>query len=316
MNKHSILLLCVMSLAAVSAGARAQAFPAKPVTLVVPFSPGGPADIIARTVSPQVEAALGQPVVIDNRAGGNGNIGHAAVARAAPDGYTILYAAPGLVTNPAQFKAPMVNPLKELAPVAQLTSQSYLIVAHPSFKPRTLAEVIEMAKKAPVTCASGGGLPGFACDWLRSASGADITHVRYKGTQALTDVVAGHVNIMVDLFNTALPHVRSGALRPVALTRGERGQPLPDVPVVGETLPGFVLTGWHAILAPAGTPAPVVERLNGAFVKALDNPAVRKRITDGYVEVTPTSAAAFGKVLERDMERFARLVCEAGITPE
>ncbi|TFZ02586.1 tripartite tricarboxylate transporter substrate binding protein [Ramlibacter henchirensis] len=310
-----LLASCCFALACASQ-ANAQGFPSRPITLVIPFSAGGPADIIARTIAPKLQEELGQPIVVDNRAGGNGNIAHALVARAPADGHTLLYVAPGIVTNPSLFKAAQVDPFKELTPVAQLTTQSYVMIAHPSFKPRTLPELIAAADTGQVTCASGGGLPAFACDWLRSTTKKNITHVRYKGTQALNDLVGGHVNVMVDLFNTALPQVRAGTVRPIALTRATRGQPLPDVPVFAETLPGFVLQGWHGIMAPAGTAADRVERLNAAFTRALADPAVRQKITDSFIEVTPTSAAAFAETLKRDYEKYARIVKEAGIQPD
>ncbi|WP_439589523.1 Bug family tripartite tricarboxylate transporter substrate binding protein [Hydrogenophaga sp.] len=313
MKKFTIALLAASFAAAVPAQAT---FPSKPVTLVIPFSAGGPADIIARTIAPRLQQELGQPIVIDNRGGGNGNIAHAMVARAPADGHTLVYVAAGIVTNPSLFSGPMVDPFKELAPVAQLTTQSYVLLAHPSFKPRTLAELLAEAGRRPVTCASGGALPSFGCDWLRSISGKDVVHVRYKGTQALTDLMGGHVDTMIDLFNTALPQIRSGAVRPIALTRGERGQPLPDLEVFSETLPGFVLEGWHGIMAPAGTPPERIERLNAAFARALADADVRSRISESYIDVTPKSAAEFGKVLRQDFDKYARIVRDAGIKPQ
>jgi tripartite-type tricarboxylate transporter receptor subunit TctC len=315
---RSLLCAAVATLScAWSAPALAQAYPSKPIRWIVPFSAGGPADVIARVLGPGLNEALGQSVIIENRPGGNSNIGHDAAARAAPDGYTILYVVPNIVTNPTLFKAPMVDPLKELVPVAQLTSQSYVLLANPAFAPRTMADIVAAARKGGVTCASGGGLPTFGCEWLRSMSKADFVHVPYKGNApALNDLIGGQVNILIDLFNTALPQVKAGTVRAVALTRAARGQPLPELPVIAETLPGFVLVGWHGVMAPAGTPPAIVERLNAAFVKALANPDVRKRINDTFIEVTPTTAAEFGKVLEDDFAKYARIVREAGIKPE
>lgn len=292
------------------------AFPSKPVTIVIPFQAGGPADIIARIMAPKLQQELGQPVVIDNRPGGNSNIGHAAVARAPNDGHTVLYVAGGIVTNPSLFSSPMVDPFKELTPVSQLTTFSYVLIAHPSFKPRTLAELVAEAGRRPVTCASGGALPAFGCDWLRSITGKDVVHVRYKGTQALNELIGGHIDTMIDLFNTSLPHIRSGAVRPIAVTRSERGEPLPEVPTFSETLPSFVLEGWHGIMAPAGTPADRVERLNVAFTRVLADPQVRERISEGYVYVTPKPSAEFGRLLRREFDKYARIVREAGIKPE
>lgn len=311
------LLACMA--ACITAGAvYAQAFPSKPVRWVVPFAAGGPADVIARVVGPKLAERLGQPVIIDNRAGGNSNIGHAEVARAAPDGYTMLYVVPNIVTNPSLFRG-MVDPLKDLAPLAQMTVQSYALVANPGFEPRTVADIIAAAKAKPggVTCASGGGLMTFGCEWLRTMTKTEITHVQYKGNApALTDLLSGQVNILFDLYNTSLPQIRAGKVRPVALTRPTRGLPLPDVPVMAETLPGFVLVGWHGVMLPPGVPRPVVEKLNQALGEALANPDVTKRVTDGFSEIAHTTPDAFGEILKLDFAKYARIVKDAGIKPE
>ena len=299
--------------------ALAQSFPSKPVRWIVPFSAGGPADVIARVVGPKLAERLGQPVIIDNRVGGNSNIGHEAAARAAPDGYTMLYVVPNIVTNPPLFKENMVDPLRELAPLARMTVQSYALVANPGFEPKTVAEIIAAARANPgkVTCASGGGLMSFGCDWMRTITKTELVHVRYKGNApALTDLMGGQVNILFDLYNTSLPQIRAGKIRPVALTRPNRGAPLPDLPVIAETLPGFVLVGWHGVMLPVGVPRPIVERLNTALGEALADKDVAKRITDGYSEVAHTSPEAFGEVLREDLVKYSRIVKDAGIKPE
>ena len=306
-------------LGSLAAGAAlAQAWPSKPVRWVVPFPAGGPADVIARVVGPKLAERLGQPVIIDNRAGGNSNIGHDAVARAAPDGYTLLYVVPNVVTNPSLFRN-MVDPLKELAPLGQMTVQSYALVANPGFEPKTVAEIIAAAKAKPgsVTCASGGGLMTFGCEWLRTMTKTEITHVQYKGNApALTDLLSGQVNILFDLYNTSLPQIRAGKIRPVALTRPTRGLPLPEVPVIAETLPGFVLVGWHGAMLPTGVPRQVVEKLNQALGEALADKDVTKRVTDGFSEIAHTSPEAFGEILKQDFAKYARIVKDAGIKPE
>lgn len=297
----------------------AQAWPSKPVRWVVPFAAGGPADIIARVVGPKLSDRLGQPVVIENRVGGNSNIGHEAVAKAAPDGYTILYVVPNVVTNPSLFKGNMVDPLKDLSPLAQMTAQSYILVANLNFEPKTLADIVAAARAKPggVSCASGGGLMTFGCEWLKTTSKAEFTNVVYKGNApALNDLLGGQVNILFDLFNTSLPQIRGGKIRPVALTRPTRGAPLPDLPVIAETYPGFTLVGWHGVMLPPGVPRPVVDQLNKAFGEALADKDVTKRITDGYSEVAHTTPEAFGQILKDDFAKYARIVKEAGIKPE
>jgi tripartite-type tricarboxylate transporter receptor subunit TctC len=319
--KITALAIIAASGFAASTTALAQSFPSKPVRWIVPFPPGGPADVIARVVSPRLSDRLGQPVIIENRAGGNSNIGHDLVARADPDGYTVLYVVPNVVTNPSLFKG-MVDPVKQLAPLAQMTTQSYVLVAHPAFEPKTLAEIIALAKSKPggVTCASGGGLMTFGCEWLRTMTRpdkAEFVHVQYKGNApALTDLMSGQVNILFDLFNTSLPQIRAGKARGVALTRPSRGAPLPDLPVIAETLPGFVLVGWHGVMLPPGVPRPVIERLNRAFGEALADKDVTKRITDGYSEIAHTTPEAFGEIVQQDFVKYARIVKDAGIKPE
>ena len=291
----------------------ASDYPTRPIRWIVPFTAGGPADVIARLIAPRIAAELGQPVVIENRAGGNSNIGHEAVARAAPDGYTILYVVPNVVTNPSLYNV-AVDPLKELAPVSQLTAQSYLLLAGTEFKAASVKDIIARAKERGVTCASGGGLPGFGCEWLRSMTKADFVHVPFKGNApALTALMGGQVDILIDLFNTALPQVKAERVRPVALTRAERGSPLPDLPVIAETLPGFVLVGWHGVMAPAGTPEAVIRKLNGAFGKALEDADIRQRISDSYIDVEHGSPEAFGRIIEEDLHKYARITQAAGI---
>ena len=304
-----VLVLC-------SGLAQAQAQSARALRWIVPFPPGGPADVIARLVAPRLSAELGQPVVIDNRAGGASNIGHEAAARAAPDGTTILYVVPNVVTNWLLTKG-SVDPVKELQPVARLTTPAYVMLAHPGFAPRTPAEIIAAAKSRPVSCASGGGLPAFGCDWLRSATGAEFVHIPYKGNApALNDLVGGQVNLLIDLFNTALPQIRAGRVRAVALTGERRGPPLPELPVIAETLPGFVLVGWHGVMAPPGVAAPVIERIGAAFAAALGDAEVARRIGESHIEVAPTGAASFGRVITEDLAKYARIIADAGIKRE
>ena len=298
--------------------AAAQSFPSKPVRWIVPFAAGGPADVIARILQPRFAERLGQPVVIENRAGGGSNIGHEAGAKATPDGYTILYVVPNVVTNPSLFRN-QIDPLKELAPVAQLTTQAYVLLANPMFKPNTISEIIATAKTKPggVTCAAGGGLPTFGCEWLRSLVGNGIVHVPYKGNApALTDLIGGQVDMLIDLFNTALPQVKAGKVRPIALTGAKRGLPLPELPVFAETLPEFVLVGWHGVMAPVGVPPAITDRLNKALGDALADPEVTRRISDSFIEVAHTSADTFGKIVQADFHKYARIVKAAGIKPE
>ena len=312
----ALLAAAVALLPLATREAAAQAFPSKPIRWIVPYAAGGPADIIARAMQPKMQEHLGQPVLIDNRPGGNSNIGHEMASKAAPDGYTILYVVPNVVTNPLLYRN-MVDPVKDLAPVAKITSQAYILVANPGFAPRTVGEIIEAARKTGVNCASGGGLPGFGCMWFKSYSKADFTHVLYKGNgPAMNDLIGGQVHVMIDLFNTAMPQVRAGRARAIALTGSKRGMPLPELPTIGETIPGFVLEGWHGVMVAPGTPAPVVDRLNQAIRHALADPAVASRITEASIDVTPTSPAEFAATIREDWAKYSRITQDAGIKPE
>jgi tripartite-type tricarboxylate transporter receptor subunit TctC len=314
--RRALLAAAVLPLVLAPLGAQSQTFPSKPIRWIVPYAAGGPADIIARAMQPKMQENLGQPVIIDNRPGGNSNIGHEMAARAAPDGYTILYVVPNVVTNPLLYRN-MVDPVKDLAPVAKITSQAYVLVANPAFPAKTVGDIIDIARKRGVNCASGGGLPGFGCMWFKSYSKADFTHVQYKGNgPAMNDLLGGQVNIMIDLFNTALPQVKAGKVRAIALTGHKRGMPLPDLPVISETIPGFVLEGWHGVMIAPGTPAPIVDRLNQAIRYALADPAVAKRITESSIEVTPSSPAEFEKTIQEDWLKYSRITQDAGIKPE
>ena len=306
-----------LGLAASCGGAAAQDWPSKPIHWVVPFSAGGPADIFARAIQPKLVDALGQPVIIDNKPGAQSNIGHDFVARAEPDGYTILYVVPNVVTNPSLFRN-MVDPLTQLAPVTRITSQSYVLVANNDFAPKTVPEIIAAAKATgKVSCASGGGLMTFGCAWLKTMTQADFINVQYKGNgPALNDLMGGQVNILFDLFNTSLPQIRAGRIRPVALTGPKRGEPLPGVPTITESLPGFVLVGWHGVMAPVGLPRPVLDKLNQAFRVALSDKDIAKRITDSYSEPAPTTPEEFGEIIKEDFAKYARIVKDAGIKVE
>lgn len=315
-RRHWLAVAAALPIALASTAALSQGFPSKPIRWVVPYAAGGPADVIARIVQPKLQEQLGQPVIIDNRPGGAANIGHELVSNAPPDGHTLVYVVPNIVTNPLLYSN-MVDPMKGLAPVAKMTSQAYLMVASPKFSARTVPEIIDVAKAKGVNCASGGGLPQFGCLWFRSHTKADFTHVQYKGNgPAMNDLIGGQIDIMIDLYNTALPQVKAGNARPVAMTSSKRGMPLPDLPVIAETIPGFVLEGWHGVMAPPGTPQPILNRLSQAFRAALNDPAVTKRLTDSYIDVTPSTPAEFAETLKEDWVKYSRITQDAGIKPQ
>jgi len=296
----------------------AQSFPSKPVRLVVPFAPGGPVDVVARIITPKLGERLGQPAIVDNRVGAGGNIGTEVVIKASPDGYTLLYAVPALVTNPYFLKG-SPDP-HELAPVIQMASNTMLMLASANFAPKTVAEVISQIKSNPggVSCGSSGALPTVGCELLRSHAKADMIMVSYKGNApALNALVAGEINLLFDAANTAAAHIKSGRIRAVASLNFKRGgNQFPDLPTVAETLPGFEFLAWHGILAPKATPRDIVQRLNRDIAAVLNLPEVKQRLNDTGFEVVASAPEAFEEQVRKDLDLYGRVAREAGIKPE
>ena len=310
--------LFVLGLALASSSACAQAFPVKPVRWVVPFPPGGATDVVVRLLMPKFSEQLGQPVVIENVGGAGGNIGHEQVARAKPDGYTLLYAIPALITNPSFLKS-AVDP-ELLSGVIQTTALTSILVASTGFSPRTVTDIINeiRAKPGTVSCATPGSLPTVGCVLLQSHAGADMILVSYKGNApALTALMAGEINLMFDLGPTVTGPVKSARVRAVATAFPKRGsQPFPDLPAVAETIPGFDLTAWQGVVVPTGTPREIVSRLNRDLGTALSQPEARQKLTATGVDVIGGSADAFDQLIKQNYRRFSEVLKNAGIKPE
>lgn len=310
--------LFVLGLALASSSACAQAFPVKPVRWVVPFPPGGATDVVVRLLMPKFSEQLGQPVVIENVGGAGGNIGHEQVARAKPDGYTLLYAIPALITNPSFLKS-AVDP-ELLSGVIQTTALTSILVASTGFSPRTVTDIINeiRAKPGTVSCATPGSLPTVGCVLLQSHAGADMILVSYKGNApALTALMAGEINLMFDLGPTVTGPVKSARVRAVATAFPKRGsQPFPDLPAVAETIPGFDLTAWQGVVVPTGTPREIVSRLNRDLGTALSQPEARQKLAATGVDVIGGSADAFDQLIKQNYRRFSEVLKNAGIKPE
>jgi tripartite-type tricarboxylate transporter receptor subunit TctC len=306
-------------LAAFALGAHAQDWPTKPVRWLVPFAPGGPADVVARIVAAGLQERIGQPNVVENQAGAGGNIAHAAAGKAAPDGHTIVFVVPSVITNPFYMKA-AVDPFRELAPVIHLDSASMVLVANPGFPPRTLAEVMARIKANPgqVTCGASGALPSVGCELLRSHAGADMLMVMYKGNApALQAVMGGEINLLFDVVNIAAGAVKGGKVRAIASTAPRRGTgPLPDVPTMNETIPGFELVTWHGVMTSPATPRTLVERLNRELNAVLQQPEVRSRMQASGLQVTGGTPEAFSEILKRDYDKYGAALRSAGVKPE
>jgi tripartite-type tricarboxylate transporter receptor subunit TctC len=308
-------LLCAwVPAAAQSAG---QDWPSRPIRWIIPFPPGGPADINARMIAPRLAERLGQPVVIDNRPGASSNIGYAAAARAAPDGYTMVMGVAGLVTNPHVYKLSF-DPIKDLEPVAQLVTIQIVLVAHPGLAANNLTEVLELARRKPgtVRCAWGAStVLQLACETIKLDGKVDITVVGYKGSApALNDLLGGHVDMMFDVPNSAAPHVASGKLKALATTNAARGQqPFTILPSANEAIPGFEMTTWQGVFVPAGTPEAIVQRLNRELNAVLAEPEIARKAAESGLNIVPMAPDAFGKLVRRDYERYGRLIRAAGI---
>ena len=304
------LLLCATQ-------ATAQQWPAKPIRWIVPFPPGGPGDTVARQIAPQLGERLGQNVLIDNRPGANSNIGFEAGARAAPDGYTMLFAIAALVTNPHLYKLSW-DPLKDFIPVVQMNQLQAMLIASSKFGPSTLAEVIEYAgaKKGPVKCAWGGSiLLGLGCEVLKLDGKLDITVVTYKGSApAMTDLVGGHVDLMIDVSNTAMPQIRAGRVKPIAMLNTARGrQPFPDLPVLGEVVPGFEILTWQGIVMPVGTPREIAARINREVNAILQTPEMKQKNQEAGLETVSITPEQFGELMQRDYAKYGKIIKAANI---
>nr|ALV86331.1 ABC transporter substrate-binding protein [uncultured bacterium 5] len=311
-------LLMAAALLAMPAMVTAQ-YPDRPVVVVVPFPPGGGGDTLARTVMPRVAQELGQPIVIENKPGAGGNIGSAGVARATPDGYVLLYGTNGThAINQTLYRKPGFDAEKEFAPVSRLTEIPAVLVVNPSLLPvKSAPELIAYLKANPgkVSFASAGNgtTSHLAGIMFGTLAGVDIQHVPYKGgAQAITDVMGGQVAMMIDVMPNVYPHIKSGKVRALAISTVARSPAAPDLPTIAEAVPGFEVTAWDAVFAPPGTPKAIVERLNAAVRKALDDPAIKETLlARGTVTVagTPDDLARF---VTSENARWGKVVKQIG----
>ena len=293
-------------------------YPSRPIRIVVPFAAGGPSDIMARTLAQKLTLAWGQPVVVDNRTGAAGIIGADAVAKSAPDGYTLLQAQVGDTISVSLYSKLPYNFEKDFAPITLAGLTPFILVAHPSVPAHDLRELIALAKAKPGTLSFGSSGAGTAShlagELLKSSAGIDITLVPYKGQAPATgDLLGGQISMMFNNPITSLAHVKTGKLRALAVSTGKRFSQLPEVPTVAESgLPGFDVGFWLGALAPAGTPRPIVDKLNAAMVKALREPDVVERLAGLGVEIVGTSPDEFARVIRADIVKWAKVVKDSG----
>jgi len=300
----------------------AQDYPAKALRIIVPFPPGGGNDILARRLAQVLTAPLGQPVVVDNRPGASSIIGTELVAKAPPDGYTILMGNNGALTiNPNVFHELPYDPVKDFAPITLLGSAPLTLLVHPSVPARSVTELIALAKARPGRLNFGsagiGIVTHLAAEMLKSMARIEMTAIPYKGVGgAINDLFSGQIDMIFTGMIAALPAVRSGRLRILAITSAQRSTVLPDVPTIAESgFPGYEATVWYSILAPARTHQEVIKRLNVEFVKALKNPKVRDSLLLDGAQVIGSSPEALSAVIRSDLAKWARVIKEAGLTP-
>jgi tripartite-type tricarboxylate transporter receptor subunit TctC len=309
-------------LALLSSLAAAQGFPERPVRIIVPLPPGGSPDTIARTLSQGLQSVWSQPVVVDNRTGGNQNIGADAVAKAAPDGHTWLLSPDNVfATNPHLGKQPF-DPLSDLAPVTLLARIQFLLVVPPDVPANSVAELIALAKAKPGELnfgSSGTGSPQFlGGTLLQQLSGTKMNHVPYKGAApAVADLLAGRIQVWVGAANSLLPNIRGGKLRVLGTTASQRFAQLPDTPTVAEAgLPGYALYPWLGMFVPAKTPPDIVMRINSEIARIMNSAEVKGRLVPQGIDIATGSPEALGKIVRDDHAYWGKVVREAGIKPE
>lgn len=297
----------------------AQSFPTKPIRIIVPYPPGGALDITARTIAPELSRTLGQPVVIENRSGAGGNVGSAEVARAAPDGYTLLAITSAIhAINPALYSKMAFDPRTDLTPVVPLVLLNNVLVVHPSVGANSVRELVALAKSQPgkLTFASSGSgtTVHLSGEMFKSMAGIDVLHVPYKGSApAVTDLLGGQVNMMFENIPAITPHIRSGKVRPLAVTGTKRSTLFPDIPTVAESgLQGYESRVMYGLVAPAGTPREIIDKLNAAAVNGANSTAFRERLEPLGYEIVPGSPEAMRDMLRAEVDRWAPVIKASG----
>jgi tripartite-type tricarboxylate transporter receptor subunit TctC len=315
----ALLLPAVIPLAT-SAPAAAQVYPSKPIRLVLPYPPGGGSDTIARPLAQKMSEGLGQQVVVENRGGAGGNIGMEAVARSAPDGYTLVFALTAqLAVNPGLYPKLPYDPVRDYAPITLLGSGGYILVVHPSLPVKSVKELVAFAKARPGQIAyssSGNGSGGhLAVELFNNMAGIRMLHVPYKGGgPALMDMIAGQVQLLFATQLASWPHVQSGRIRALAVSTAKRPASLPDLPTVAEAgVPGFDAGVWYAVLAPAGTSREIVMRLNGEIARVLSQPDYRNLLVSNTIDPIGSPPEELARTIKSEIAKWARVIKDAGV---
>jgi tripartite-type tricarboxylate transporter receptor subunit TctC len=297
----------------------AQTYPAKPIRFIVPFPVGGIADVFARVIGAKLNEAWGQQVVVENRTGAGGNIGAEAVAKSPPDGYTILMGSIGThAVNVSLFSKLPYDPVRDFAPVALVMEADGLLVLHPSLPVKNVRELIALARERPgqlIYASAGNGTAGhLSGELFKIMARVDLVHVPYKGNvPAITDLIGGQTSLLFATMPTVLPQVQAGRLKAIAVTGAARSPAAPELPAIAETLPGFEVTNWIGIFAPAGTPRDIVARLNGEANRTMQLPEIRARLTKEGAKLTPKTPEEFGTFQKAEIAKWAKVVKSSGI---
>jgi len=315
MMRAIVFALC----AALSASsAIAQNYPARPIRLIVPFTPGGGTDILARAIGQKLAESLGQQVVIDNRAGAGGTIGAEMAARAAPDGYTLLMVSASYAVNASLFKLAF-DPIKDLVPVTLVATVPFMLIATPSLPAANVKELIALAKTKPnslnYASSGNGSSPHLAGELLKMMAGIEMVHVPYKGGgPAVTDLMGGQVQLMFNTILQSLPFIKSGKLKALAIGSPKPSPAAPDVPTIAESgVPGYDFTNWFGILAPGATPRPVITKLQVEIARHLSSPELRTRLAAEGAEVVGGSPEDFARTMRTDIEKYAKIIKAANV---
>jgi tripartite-type tricarboxylate transporter receptor subunit TctC len=313
---------CAIALAALPSWAGAQTYPVKPVRMMVPFVPGGNTDIIARIVAPEMSKVLGQQIVIENRGGAGSTIGTEVVAKAPPDGYTVLMVSAAHVINPAMIKKLPYDSVKDFAPITIVADVPTAFAVHPQLPVRNVKEFITLARSRPgqlnYSTAGRGTVGHLAAELLSSTAKIKMVHVAYKGTgQSIIDLIAGHVQLQFSSMPAVINHARAGKLRLLAQTGEKRSAAAQDVPTMVESgIAGFVVSSGFGLLAPAGTPRPAIDRVHGALVKAINEPSVRSNLSGQGADPVGNTPEAYEAFNKAEIAKWIKVAREAGIQPE
>jgi tripartite-type tricarboxylate transporter receptor subunit TctC len=314
-------LLCAAivcaSFSSVHAQSPAAGYPAKPIRIIVPWPAGGTTDILARIVGQKLSELAGQPVVIDNRGGASGNIGSEVAIRSAADGYTLLFGSMSTHTmNQFLYSKMAFDPVNDVTPISLVANVASVLAAHPSLPAKNVKELVALARARPgqLNFASGSSVYQLCGELLKMTARIDIVHVPYKGgSQAVTDLLGGQIEMLFTGAPVTMPHIKAGRLKVLAVTNSKRAAVLPDVPTIGEALPGYELNNWYGVMAPPATPRALVDRLNAEVLRILALSEIREKFLTLGADPTPTTPEQFAAVIRTDSERAGRIIKAAGV---